>query len=279
MKSTRILIAVLAAMVAAAPAASAQKLTILHTNDTHSHIDPQRGGEDDGRLGVIERAAYIDSVRRADGARNVLLLDAGDYDQGSSYFTVLGGDLEIDILNAMKYDAVALGNHEFDNGLDELARRMKNYKGDLLCANYDFSAFELGKYVKPYAIYKRGGMKIGVIGLLCDVRSVVDANIASQIKYLDPAPIVNDLAKMLKEEKKCDLVVIISHLGYDGRPGSDGHDVGLAALSRNVDVILGGHSHTNLPEPTMVNDLDGKPVMVTTDYRWGLYVGRLVVEK
>jgi len=278
MRTLRIAIAALF-IAASSISVSAQKLTVLHTNDTHSHIDPQRGGADDGRLGVIERAAFVDSVRRADGARNVLLLDAGDFDQGSSYFTILGGDLEIEILNALAYDAVALGNHEFDNGVDELARRLKNYKGDVLCANYDFSGSALEKCVKPYAIYKRGGYKVGVIGLLCDVRSVVAAETAAKLKYISPSEVVNKWAPYLRNEKGCDLVIIISHLGYDGRPGSDGHDCGLASMIRDVDVIIGGHSHTDLPEPTMVNDLDGKPVMVVTDYRWGLYMGQLDITK
>lgn len=271
--------ALFAAVIALAPSASAQRLTILHTNDTHSHIDPERGGADDGHGGVIERAAFIDSVRVADGARNVLLLDAGDFDQGSSYFTMLGGDLEVELLNAMGYDAVALGNHEFDNGLDELARRMHNVKGDVLCANYDFRGFELENCVKPYAIYKRGGFKIGVIGLLCDVRSVVAAETASKLKYLSPAEVTNKWADYLKNDQKCDIVIALSHLGYEGDPESDGNDCGLAAKSRNLDIIIGGHSHTNLPEPRIVNDLDGKPVTIVQDYRWGLFVGKFDVRR
>jgi len=280
MKTRMIIAAALsAALLALAPSASAQKLTILHTNDTHSHIDPERGGIDNGHGGVIERAAFIDSVRVADGAKNVLLLDAGDFDQGSSYFTMLGGDLEVSLLNAMSYDAVAIGNHEFDNGLDELARRMHNVKGDVLCANYDFSGFELDKYVKPYAIYKRGGFKVGVIGLLCDVRSVVASETAAKLKYLSPAEVTNKWADYLKNEKGCDLIIVLSHLGYDGRPDSDGNDCGLAAQSRNIDIIIGGHSHTNLPEPTIVKDLDGKSVTIVQDYRWGLYVGKFDITK
>ena len=119
--------------------AGAQNLTVIHINDTHSHIDPQRSGEYIGRGGVIEQAAYIDSVRCADGKRNVLLLHAGDYGQGTSYFTEMGGNIEIDVMNAFRFDASCLGNHEFDNGIDELARRLKNLKNDVVCANYDFS--------------------------------------------------------------------------------------------------------------------------------------------
>lgn len=138
--------------------AFAQELTILHLNDTHSHIDPERSGKHAGKGGVVEQALYIDEVRAEEGKKNVLLLHAGDFSQGSSYFTELNGDLEIDILNAFKYDAVCLGNHEFDNGIDELARRLGNLKVPVVCANYDFSASPLAKYVKPYVIVKKAGL-------------------------------------------------------------------------------------------------------------------------
>lgn len=260
-----------------APALNAQKLTILHTNDTHSHIDPLRGGRDDGKLGVIERAAFIDSVRLADGRRNVLLLDAGDFDQGSSYFTVLGGQVEVDLLNAMGYDAVALGNHEFDNGIEDLTWRVKQIKGDVVCANYDFSGFELGKYVKPYAIFRRGGLKIGVIGLLTDVRTVVAAETAAKLHYLSPSECVNRWASVLRDRKHCDLVIVLSHLGYKGNPASDGNDCGLAAKIRGVDIIVGGHSHTFMAKEDWVDDLDGKPVMIVQDSCCGRYVGDIKV--
>ena len=142
----------------------AQNLTVLHLNDTHSHVDPQRTGEYKGLGGVVEQAAYIDSVRKADGRKNVLLLHGGDFGQGTSYFTELGGDIEIDILNAAKYDVVALGNHEFDNGIVELARRLKRLDADVVCANYDFTGTPLEGIVKPYVIVKKAGLKIGIIG-------------------------------------------------------------------------------------------------------------------
>ena len=148
MKKIIILIAVISASVVA----DAQNLTILHLNDTHSHVDPQRSGDYKGRGGFIEQAAYIDSVRTADGKRNVLLLHAGDFSQGTSYFTELGGDIEIDLLNAAGYDVVTLGNHEFDNGPVELARRLKNLDAEVVCANYDFAGSALDGLVKPWTI-------------------------------------------------------------------------------------------------------------------------------
>lgn len=253
---------------------SAQRLTIVHTNDTHSHIDPVRSGAEAGLGGVVERAAYIDSVRAADGKRNVLLVDAGDFSQGSSYFTVLKGDVEVDLMNAMKYDVTALGNHEFDNGLEELARRLKNLDCPAVCANYEFSGSELSQIVKPYVIVRRGGLKIGIIGLLTDVSIVVEKHIADKIKYLDPAEVTNRYAEYLRNEKKCDMVMCLSHLGYDGGPDTD---VEMAKRLRNVDLIVGGHSHTFLQGAVQVDDLDGKPVTIVTDGCWGLYVGNLKV--
>ncbi len=271
MKKTAFVMALCLAFAVSGPS-YAQKLTILHTNDTHSHIDPERGGKEKGMGGVVERAAFIDSVRCADGRKNVLLLDAGDWDQGSSYFTILNGDLEVSLVNAMKYDAFSLGNHEFDNGIDELTRRVKNIKGDVLCANYDFSAFELGKYVKPYAIYRRGGFKIGVIGLLCNVRTVIPTAVAEKLAFQDPAEQVCKWAEYLREKKGCDIVIALSHLGYR-------EDMEMAAKTHGLDIVVGGHSHTELPEPSIVEDLDGRPVTIVQDYRWGLYVGQFDIRK
>ena len=256
-------------------AAYAQDLVILHMNDTHSHIDPERSGKNAGHGGVIEAAAYVDDVRAEVGRKNVLTLHAGDFSQGTSYFTELGGDIEIDVLNAMGFDAVSLGNHEFDNGMEALAGRLKNLKAQVVCANYDFSATPLARYVKPYVIIKRGGLKIGIIGLLPDLADVVDSKIAAQIKFQDPIASTQRYADYLKEEKGCDLVIALSHLGYDGPRNSD---EALAKGTRNIDVIVGGHSHTKLDEKSVFTDLDGNEVIVVTDWKWGLRVGRLDIE-
>ena len=261
---------IIAVMILTASVLNAQNLTIVHFNDTHSHIDPERSGDFKGRGGVIEQAAFLDSIRVADGKNNVLLVHAGDFSQGSSYFTELHGDIEIDIINALGFDAVCLGNHEFDNGTAELERRLSNIRADVVCANYDFSSSPLGKYVKPYTIVKKAGRKIGILGLLTDIRSVVDKNVADNFTYSDPVEVVNTIAQMLKNEKHCDMVICLSHLGYDV-------DTQLAAAIRNVDVIVGGHSHTHLDSLNKVNDLDGKPVVVVQNWKWGLNVGQLNV--
>ena len=251
--------------------AGAQNLTVIHINDTHSHIDPQRSGEYIGRGGVIEQAAYIDSVRCADGKRNVLLLHAGDYGQGTSYFTEMGGNIEIDVMNAFRFDASCLGNHEFDNGIDELARRLKNLKNDVVCANYDFSGTVLEDLVQPYTIVRKAGKKIGIIGLLTDVSSVVDSEIAKVLQYQDPAKVVNKYAEYLREEKGCDMVICLSHLGYT-------EDKELAASTVNVDLIVGGHSHTLLHKKQIVKNPDGDDVVVVQNWKWGLNLGHLSVD-
>lgn len=249
----------------------AQDLTILHVNDTHSHIDPQRSGDYQGRGGVVEQAAYIDSVRSAVGKRNMLLLHAGDYGQGTSYFTELGGNIEIDVMNSLKFDAACLGNHEFDNGMDELARRLRNLKADVVCANYDFSGTVLEGLVEPYTVLKRGGVKIGILGVLTDIMSVVDRSIAEALQYQDPAEVVNKYAAYLKNEEGCDLVICLSHLGYE-------EDRELASMTHDLDLIVGGHTHTLLHKKQVVKDLDGDDVVIVQNWKWGLNIGHLTID-
>lgn len=249
---------------------NAQELKILHFNDTHSHIDPQRSGDRKGRGGVIEHAAYIDSVRCADGRRNVLLLHAGDFSQGTSYFTEMNGNIEIDVLNTLGFDVVTLGNHEFDNGIPELARRLKNLQPEVVCANYDFTGTPLEGLVKPYVIVRKAGMKIAVIGLLTDIMQVVDREIAKELQYQDPVSVVNSLSTYLKENKNCDMVICLSHLGFK-------EDKELASQVRDVDVIVGGHSHTHLDDYELVKDLEGKDVVIVQNWKWGLNAGQLTI--
>ncbi len=263
-------LAALLVLAVATPATAQKKLTIIHLNDTHSHLEPERTGDDAGRGGVIERAAYRDSVIRAEGRRNVLMLHAGDFNQGTSYFSVLGGDLEVDLINALGYDCITLGNHEFDNGIEDLTRRVKRIKCPVVVANYDFSQFELGRYVKPYAIVRKAGLKIGIIGLLPDISSLVAGDIARKLQAFDRTEVVNKWAAYLKEKKHCDIVIALTHIGY----GDDKH---LAAETRNVDLIVGGHSHTFLKKPYLGTNLDGWTVPVVQNGCWGLNVGNLKI--
>lgn len=255
-------------------AAAQKRLTILHVNDTHSHLEPERSGDRKGLGGVIERAAYRDSVVKADGKRNVLLLHAGDFSQGTSYFSVLGGDIEIDLINAMKYDCVTLGNHEFDNGVDELARRLANIKCPVVCANYDFSNIALAKYVKPYAIVKKAGMKIGIIGLMPDITTLVSKEVSDKIPAFENSEVVNKWAEYLKTEKKCDMVIALTHIGFENEPYVDRT---LVKRTRNVDLVVGGHSHTYLKEPYYESNLDGILTPIVQDGEWGLNIGNLKI--
>ena len=262
--------------VTAVPARQKHDLVILHVNDTHSHLDPERNGSG----GVIERAAFADSVRKAEGRRNVLLLHAGDFEQGTPYFTLLKGDLECNLLNAMEYDCVTLGNHEFDNGIEELGRRLALIKCPIVCANYDFSPFEMGKYIKPWTIVRKAGMKIGIIGILCNLDGMVSKETSSRIPQLDAVKVVNQHAAYLKDIERCDLVILLSHAGYTGYEGDETlNDRALVPQISNVDCIVGGHSHTKLREPGFVNDATGRPVPIVQDWCFGREVGKIVFSK
>lgn len=264
------------ALLVASASAYSQDLVVLHFNDTHSHLEPVRSGEEAGLGGIIERAAYVDSVRAAEGRRNVLLLHAGDFSQGTSYFTLLKGDVEVDLINALKYDAVTLGNHEFDNGLDELARRLKSLKCPVVCANYDFSPFELGRYVKPYTIVRKAGMKIGIFGILTDITTVVDRTIADRIPKMDDVETANKWADYLKNTEKCDLVVALTHIGFSAEKFTDPE---LVRATRNIDLVVGGHSHTFLKEIVYVRNLDGSPVPIVQNGCWGIQKASLRVTR
>ena len=266
------LIFIVMCLMAFAAGASAQRLVILHVNDTHSHLDPERTGDDMGHGGVIERAAYVDSVRTAVGRNKVLLLHAGDWDQGSPYYTIFEGDLEVSLVNALKYDCLTFGNHEFDNGIEDLARRVKMIKSPVVCANYDFSPFDMGKRgVQPCTVIRRGGLKIGIIGMLTNIEKVVSYETASRVpKAGEDADVVNKWADYLRNTKKCDLVIVLSHMGYD-------EDLDIVKDIRNVDMIIGGHSHTFVKDFAYRADLDGKQVPVIQDGCWGLNVGRIDV--
>jgi len=252
---------------------TAQDLVILHTNDTHSNIEPAASGRNAGLGGFQRRANYIQKVRSEH--KNVLLLDAGDYNQGTPYFTLFKGYAEIELYNAMKYDAVCLGNHEFDNGQLQLAERLKKAKYPTLCANYDFAETPLKGMIKPYTIIKKGGRKIGIIGVLIDLRGYVAETSRTNLVYKNPVPIVNDLAKMLRDKKGCDLVIVLSHIGFDDGSEDNPSDTELAKLTSNVDMIIGGHSHTFLEEPVVMKNREGKDVIVCQTGAAGVYVGRM----
>ena len=248
-------------------------LTILHVNDTHSFLEPVRSGELAGMGGALERAAYIDSVMKADGPENVLLLHAGDFCQGTSYFAEFGDTLMVSVLNAMRYDAATLGNHEFDNGIEALGQALSKCEVPIVVCNYDFSPFEMGKYIKPYVIVEKAGLKIGIVGVLCSLASVVQGDTANRLPEKDMVTSLQSTVDSIREE--CDLVIALTHIGLSEHNPGDMLDPALAAATRGIDLFVGGHSHTFLDEPVYAKNLDGKRVPIVQDGWTGSYVGEI----
>ena len=254
----------------------ATKITILHTNDVHSHIDPF--GPEDGRNpnkgGVARRASLVQSIRNENP--NTLLLDAGDIFQGTPYFNYYGGELEFKLMSKLKYDAATIGNHDFDNGIDGLYAQLPHAEFAFLSANYDFSNTIMDTHVKPYKVFKKDGIKIGVFGLGIMLDGLVLKDLYKETVYLNPTEIAQDMSRILKEEEHCDLVICLSHLGYNytnypERPS----DLKLAASTKNIDLIIGGHTHTFLPKPTITKNIEGKNVLVNQVGCYGINLGRI----
>ena len=266
MKKTIMIVVAALALCACQP-----RLIILHTNDTHSHFEPVRGGKNDGLGGCIERAAFVDSVRSAEGADRVLLLHAGDFSQGSSYFSELGGWFEMAVINDMEYDCVTLGNHEFDNNIEALTERVKMLKDTrVVCANLDLSPFELGQYVEPCTVIERGGMRIGIIGMEADIQGSVSATVTQRLNVFDNVEVVNKWENYLHDEQKCDLIILLSHLGYD-------KDQEIVPSTRYVDLVIGGHTHTKVDDILYVRNARKRRVAVITDWCWGMEMGEIKV--
>lgn len=255
---------------------STKRITILHTNDTHSHIDafasdhanfPNQGG-------VAKRATLIQQIRKE--SENVLLLDAGDMFQGTPYFNFYGGELELKCMNYLGYDAATIGNHEFDNGVDALAAQLPTAKFDILNANYDFKNTLVYEHVKPYKTYVKDGIKIGIFGLGVKLDGLVNKAQYKETKYLNPIEIAQDMTRILKEREKCDLIICLSHLGYDYPNESQMiGDLELAQKTNNIDLIIGGHTHTFLDKPTVVQNNQGKEVLVNQVGCYGVRLGQI----
>lgn len=258
--------------------AYAQKhLEVLHTNDTHSCIMPLNPNLADtavaGRGGFLRRVSMIKEER----AKNpdLLLIDSGDFSQGSPFYTMFKGDVEVGLMNLMGYDAVTIGNHEFDFGLENMARIFKMAKFPVVCANYDFTGTCVEGLVKPYVIIKRNGLKIGLFGLSPQLEGLVDLSKCEGVTYLDPVEVGNRVAAELKHDKKCDVVICVSHLGWL-RPDEMG-DQKLLASSKDIDLVLGGHSHSYFKALRYVNNADGKAVPVDQNGKNAMYVGKLTL--
>jgi 5'-nucleotidase len=254
-----------------------KQLVILHTNDTHSAILPLNSQLPDtmkaGRAGFLRRIAMLKEERQKNP--DLLLFDSGDFSQGSAYYTMFKGDVEVGLMNQMGYDAVTIGNHEFDFGLDNMARLFRMATFPVVCTNYDFTGTPCEGLVKPYVILKRHGVKIGVFALAPKMEGLVAAKNCVGVKYLDPASVALETATMLKRQMKCDMVICVSHLGWSSGRGQD--DQYMISRSRDIDLVLGGHTHTYFSELEYVNNLDGRPVPVDQNGKNAIFVGRMVV--
>ncbi|MES2863053.1 MAG: metallophosphatase [Bacteroidota bacterium] len=253
-----------------------RKITILHTNDVHSHIDPfpENHPKNPAMGGVARRASLIEKIRKEE--TNVLLLDAGDIFQGTPYFNYYGGELEFKLMSMMKYDLATMGNHDFDNGIDGFYAQLPHANFEFVSANYDFKNTVLNGIVKPYKTFIKDGIKIGVFGLGVQLEGLVDKKLYKETVYNNPIEVATDVSKTLKETEKCDLIICLSHLGFDykNEPNKPS-DIKLAESTQDIDLIIGGHTHTFLDKPIIKKNKVGKQVVVNQVGAYGINLGRI----
>lgn len=248
-----------------------KEIVILHTNDTHSRIEslPSSDKNYGETAGVVPRKAFVDKVRQENS--NVLLFDVGDFVQGTPYFNLFHGRVEATAMNRIGYDAGTLGNHEFDYGLDTLKMIVKELNFPIVSCNYDFSETPLNGLIKPYIVLVKDGVRIGVLGVGADPEGLIQKSRYEDMIFKPVITNANHYAKILKDKEKCDLIICLSHVGYS-------EDLKLAAESKNIDIILGGHSHTYMEAPEYIKNQDGKEVMIFQTGKNGTFVGRVDVE-
>jgi len=253
-----------------------RQITILHTNDVHSHIDPFPANDPKNANmgGVSLRATLIENIRKQQP--NVLLLDAGDIFQGTPYFNYYGGKLEFKLMSMMNYDLATMGNHDFDNGIDGFYSQLPNAKFDFVVANYDFKNTVLDQIIKPYKIFNKNGIKIGVFGIGIELEGLVDKKSYKETVYQNPVEMAQEMTSILKKEQKCDLIICLSHLGYKYKNEENKiSDLKLAAQTQDIDLIIGGHTHTFLDKPTIAKNLVGQEVLVNQVGCYGINLGRI----
>ena len=245
-------------------------IVILFTNDAHSRIEPlpETDRSAPGRAGVVRRHAFFNQMRSQ--YPNVLLFDAGDFVQGTPYYNVFRGRVEVEAKNLMRYTAVTPGNHEFGNGLEGLKEKMQWANFPFISSNYDFSQTILDGLIKPYLILEKEGVRIGVISANIELFGLVASANFEGVQVLDPVEMANKYAERLRTHHRVDMVICLSHLGY-------GADLEFTRYTRNIDLILGGHSHRHMDEPEILQNLDGKPVMLFHTSGRGVNVGRIDV--
>lgn len=262
------------------PAQTIRRLHVLHTSDTHSRIeplDPHSSDNHAGMGGVARRAALVNQYRQQHP--DVLLFDSGDFSQGTPFYNLFKGELEVKAMNLMGYDAVGIGNHEFDFGLDNMARIYKMAKFPVVCANYDVKGTVLEGLVKPYVVIKRKGLRIGVFGLSPKLEGLVQGKNYEGVAYLDPAASANRVVDILKNKKHCDVIICLSHLGMvqgDNITPEDWDNL-VIPQTHGIDLVLGGHSHTYLKKPRAFQDADQKDVALMHDGKNGYYVGKVIL--
>ena len=265
------------ALVTMSAGARKQKtLLVLHTNDTHSCILPLKEVLADtslaGRGGYLRRIAMLKEERQKHP--DLLLFDSGDFSQGSSYYTMFKGDVEVELMNQMGYDAVTIGNHEFDFGLDNMVRIFRKANFPIVCSNYDFGDTELEDTVKPYITLKRQGVKIGVFALCPRMEGLVSAKNYGPLKFIDPAVAAQKYIDILRRQEKCDIVICLSHMGW---AESEYTDEMVLRQIKDCDLVLGGHTHTYMPVLQYASDKTGKQIPVDQNGKHGAFVGRLVL--
>lgn len=255
-----------------------KELFIFHTNDTHSRLEPMDVNSSDkfaGLGGFVRRATAVDSLRKVHP--DMLLFDAGDFSQGTPYYNMYKGEVEVLLMNEMKYDAGTIGNHEFDFGLENMARLFKMAKYPIVCANYNFKGTVLENIVKPYVVIERAGLKIGVFGLSPRLEGLVSSYNCEGVTYLAPVQVANEIALKLKKDEKVDLVVCISHLGLKPSALNQDSDQVLVRNTSNIDLVIGGHSHTFMDQPEIVLNKEGKSVPISQMGKNGVYLGMFKV--
>ena len=255
----------------------ARRVVILHTNDTHSQIEPIPNGKRDGNhAGYARRLGAIMQERAMNP--ELILVDAGDFSQGTPYFNFYHGRVEVDALNRMGYDAITLGNHEFDYGVDTLAAVLQNASFAVVCANYNVEGSALADIVRPYVILHRLGLKIGIFGLGVNPDGLISQKNFASIQYMDPIPVAQEVATLLKEKHHCDLVICISHIGTQAKTSlQEVTDTQLAQATRNIDIIIGGHTH-KIVTNYYVENIDGDSVLLAQMGKSGARIGKIEVE-
>ncbi len=250
------------------------KLTILHTNDVHSRIEPfpMDGSRNQGLGGAARRAALIKRIRQEE--EHVLLFDSGDIFQGTPYFNFYHGELEMKLMSQMGYDAATIGNHDFDAGIDGLYQQLPNARFPFISSNYDFSNTVMNDQTLPYKIFQVAHLKIGVLAVGIELEGLVPKALYKETRYLDPIANANRVAAQLKNDNKCDYVICLSHLGYKYSDNKVS-DIVLAQNSRDIDLILGGHTHTFMDQPDVISNQLGNPVLVNQAGWAGIMLGRL----